>query len=168
MNGPLYNIGSMMIIGWSLWWYDGKNALAVNKLQSLWSWFSLNSYVLAVHIFFLFEFPPFQQFHENFECLSETNVASAILRRIDWLRFCCVQILSATSNHSEYLSYIQIAEIQRHNFLLAPTGALIVTLCYYTYVQLFQIFTQSIDAIHVTSVTLSRLNSINAIDVTSC
>ena len=31
---------------------------------------------------------------------------------------------------------------------------------------LFQIFTQSLDAIHVTSVTLSRLNSINAIDVT--
>ena len=31
---------------------------------------------------------------------------------------------------------------------------------------LFQIFTQSIDAIGVTSVTLSRLNSINAIDVT--
>ena len=33
------------------------------------------------------------------------------------------------------------------------------------YVQLFQIFTQSIDAIDVTSVTLRRLNSINAIDV---
>ena len=32
----------------------------------------------------------------------------------------------------------------------------------------FQIFTQSIDAIDVTSVTLSLLNSINAIDVTSC
>ena len=31
---------------------------------------------------------------------------------------------------------------------------------------LFQILTQSIDAIDVTSVTLSRLNSINAIDVT--
>ena len=29
----------------------------------------------------------------------------------------------------------------------------------------FQIFTQSLDAIDVTSVTLSRLNSINAIDV---
>ena len=118
----LYNIGSMMISGWSLWWYDGKNALAVNKLQSLWSWFSLNSYVLAVHIFFLFEFPPFQQFHEHFECLSETNVASAILRRTDWLGFCCVQILSATSNHSEYLSYIQIAEIQRQNFSLTWKG----------------------------------------------
>ena len=34
--------------------------------------------------------------------------------------------------------------------------------------QLFQILTQSIDAIDVTSVTLSRLNSINAIDVTRC
>ena len=34
--------------------------------------------------------------------------------------------------------------------------------------QLFQIFTQSIDAIDVSSVTLSRLNSINAIDVTRC
>ena len=34
--------------------------------------------------------------------------------------------------------------------------------------QLFQIFTQSIDAIDVTSVTLSRLNIINAIDVTRC
>ena len=32
----------------------------------------------------------------------------------------------------------------------------------------FQIFTQSIDAIDVTSVTLSRLNSVNAIDVTRC
>ena len=34
--------------------------------------------------------------------------------------------------------------------------------------QLFQIFTQSLDAIDVTSVTLSRLNSINAIDITRC
>ena len=33
---------------------------------------------------------------------------------------------------------------------------------------LFQIFTQSIDAIDVTSVTLSCLNSINAIEVTRC
>ena len=33
------------------------------------------------------------------------------------------------------------------------------------YVQLFQIFTQSIDAIDVRSVTLSRSYSINAIDV---
>ena len=33
-------------------------------------------------------------------------------------------------------------------------------------VQLSQIFTQSIDTIDVTRVTLSRLNSINAIDVT--
>ena len=33
-------------------------------------------------------------------------------------------------------------------------------------VHLFQIFTQSIDAIDVTSVTLSRLNIINDIDVT--
>ena len=32
--------------------------------------------------------------------------------------------------------------------------------------QLFQIVTQSLDAIDVTSVTLSRFNSINAIDVT--
>ena len=35
-------------------------------------------------------------------------------------------------------------------------------------VQFSQIFTQSIDAIDVTSVTLSCLNSINAIDVTRC
>ena len=34
--------------------------------------------------------------------------------------------------------------------------------------QFFQIFTQSIDAIEVTSVTLSHLTSINAIDVTRC
>ena len=33
---------------------------------------------------------------------------------------------------------------------------------------LSQIFTQSIDAIDVTSVILSRLNSINAFDVTRC
>ena len=41
---------------------------------------------------------------------------------------------------------------------------------YYIYIYLyirplFQIFTQSIDAIDVTSVTLSRLISINAIDI---
>ena len=36
----------------------------------------------------------------------------------------------------------------------------------YTSRPLFQIFTQSIDAIDVTSVTLRRLNSNNAIDVT--
>ena len=56
-------------------------------------------------------------------------------------------------------------------FLLAPTGALVVMMVYYIYIYLyirplFQIFTQSLDAIDVTSVTLSRLNSINAIDVT--
>ena len=51
--------------------------------------------------------------------------------------------------------------------LLAPTGALVVMMVYYiSAAQLFQIFTQSLDAIVVTSVTLSRLNSINAIDVT--
>ena len=52
--------------------------------------------------------------------------------------------------------------------LLAPTGALIVIMVYYISAQrqLFQIFTRSIDAIDVTSVTLSRLNSINAIGVT--
>ena len=33
---------------------------------------------------------------------------------------------------------------------------------------LFQIFTRSIDAIDVTSVTLSCLNSINAVDVKIC
>ena len=38
--------------------------------------------------------------------------------------------------------------------LLAPTGALIAAMCYY--------------AIDVASVTLSRLHSINAIDVTRC
>ena len=39
--------------------------------------------------------------------------------------------------------------------LLAPTGALIVTMCYYIYVRpLFQIFSQSIDATDVTRVTL--------------
>ena len=37
---------------------------------------------------------------------------------------------------------------------------------YYISAQLFQIFTQSLDAIDITSVTLSRLNSINADDVT--
>ena len=40
---------------------------------------------------------------------------------------------------------------------------------YYIYIYprpLFQIFTQSLDAIDVTSVTLRHLNSINAIDVT--
>ena len=55
--------------------------------------------------------------------------------------------------------------------LLAPTGALVVMMVNYTYVHisinpLFQIFTQSLDAIDVTSVTLSRINSSNATDVT--
>ena len=52
--------------------------------------------------------------------------------------------------------------------LLAPTGALVVMMVYYIsgQRQLFQIFTQSLDTIDVTSVTLSPLNSINAIDVT--
>ena len=52
--------------------------------------------------------------------------------------------------------------------LLAPIGALVLMMVYYisAATQLFQIFTQSHDAIDVTSVTLRRLNSINAIDVT--
>ena len=57
------------------------------------------------------------------------------------------------------------ALLQQH--LLAPTGALVLMMVYYiSATQLFQIFTQSLDAIDVTSVTLSCLNSINAIDVT--
>ena len=54
--------------------------------------------------------------------------------------------------------------------LLAPTGALVLMMVYYMsrQRQLFQIFTQSIDAIDVTSITLSRLNSINACDVKRC
>ena len=55
--------------------------------------------------------------------------------------------------------------------LLAPTGALILMMVYYISIHpghFFQIFTQSIIAIDVTSVTLSCLNSINAIDVTRC
>ena len=55
------------------------------------------------------------------------------------------------------------------SLLLAPTGALVVVMVYYIYIYprpLFQIFTQSIDAIDVTIVTLSRLNSTNEIDVT--
>ena len=55
---------------------------------------------------------------------------------------------------------------------LAPTGALIVMKVYYIYPQqqrpLFQIFTQSINVIDVIRFTLSRLNSINAIEVTRC
>ena len=41
-------------------------------------------------------------------------------------------------------------------------------LVYIQWHPLFEIFTQSLDAIDVTSVTLSRLNSINAIGVTRC
>ena len=60
------------------------------------------------------------------------------------------------------------------NFLqnpqLTPTGAQYSddVLVYIYPRQLFQIFTQSIDAIGVTSVTLSCSNNINAIDVTRC
>ena len=41
-------------------------------------------------------------------------------------------------------------------------------LLYIRAAQLFQIFTQSLEAIDVTSVTQSCLNSINAIEVTRC
>ena len=46
--------------------------------------------------------------------------------------------------------------------LLAPTGALVMMMVYYISIQrpLFQIFTQSPDAMDVTSVTLSRLNNL--------
>ena len=50
--------------------------------------------------------------------------------------------------------------------LLAPTGALIVMMAYYISKATVSDFTQSLDAIDVTSVTLSCLNSMNAIDVT--
>ena len=55
-----------------------------------------------------------------------------------------------------------------YTILLAPTGALVLMMVYYISArrQLFQIFTQSLDAIDVTSVTLKRLNSVNADDVT--
>ena len=55
-------------------------------------------------------------------------------------------------------------------FLLAPTAALIVIVIvvYYISNPLFQIFTQSLRAIDVTSVTLSRLNSNNAVDAKRC
>ena len=54
--------------------------------------------------------------------------------------------------------------------LLAPTGALIVIVVYYISgaAATFQIYPQSINVFDVTSVTLSRLNSINVIDVTRC
>ena len=45
-------------------------------------------------------------------------------------------------------------------------GLLYIYIYIYPQHQLFQIFTQSLDAIDVTSVTLKRLNSINADDVT--
>ena len=55
-----------------------------------------------------------------------------------------------------------------HTALLAPTGALVLMMVYHISGSnpLFQIFTQSLDAIDVRGVTLKRLNSINADDVT--
>ena len=51
--------------------------------------------------------------------------------------------------------------------LLAPTGALLVTMVYYiSAAAATSSYFHSIDSIDVTSVNLSRLNSINAIDVT--
>ena len=52
-------------------------------------------------------------------------------------------------------------------YLLALTGALVLMMVcdISAATQLFQIFIQSIDAIDVTSVTLSRLNSMIAIDI---
>ena len=47
--------------------------------------------------------------------------------------------------------------LEGHLFLLAPTGALIVTLCYYISIRpLFQIFTQSIDVISVALLKLLK------------
>ena len=57
-----------------------------------------------------------------------------------------------------------------HHILLAPTGALVVMMVYYIYIyprQLFQIFTQSIDTIDVTSVTQSRLGKYSKIKISN-
>ena len=57
------------------------------------------------------------------------------------------------------------------DFLLAPTGALIVMMCYYIYIRrplFLQIFTQSIVGIDVIRIILSPLNNIIAIAVTRC
>ena len=74
--------------------------------------------------------------------------------------------------HNDLRPLLPLALLHNLHHLLAPTGALVVMMVYYIYIsaqrQLFQIFTQSMDAIDVTSVTLSRINSINAIDVTRC
>ena len=62
-------------------------------------------------------------------------------------------------NHK--ISRIGIYVQQCAVFLLAPTGALVLMMVYYISAarQLFQIFTQSLDAIDVTSVTLKRFNA---------
>ena len=52
------------------------------------------------------------------------------------------------------------------SIFLVPTGVLYPLVRYYMQIQLFEIFTQPIDAIDATRVTLSRLNRINTIDVT--
>ena len=57
-----------------------------------------------------------------------------------------------------------------HHILLAPTAALVVMMVYYIYIyprQLFQIFTQSIDTIDVTRVTLSCLGKYSKIKISN-
>ena len=84
--------------------------------------------------------------------------------------FCLARVASnALSLHSS-LEKLQLIYIIQQSFFLFSSGrssysdAVLLD----TTVLLSQIFTQSIDAIDVTSVTLSCLNSINAIDVTRC
>ena len=73
-----------------------------------------------------------------------------------------------------WLVIFLLCAVQRNTSIcsfLAPTGAHIVMMVYHIYIYprpLFQIFTQFIDAIDVTIVTLCCLSSINAIDVTRC
>ena len=57
---------------------------------------------------------------------------------------------------------------REHCFVSSDRSSYDVLLYMYLSNPLFQISTQSLDAIDVTSVTLSCLNSINAIDVTRC
>ena len=63
------------------------------------------------------------------------------------------------------LSFSPVISVQNSaSHLLAPTGALLMMMCWYRY--FFHFFIQPIDAIDITRVTLSRIDSINAIEVT--
>ena len=104
-----------------------------------------------------------------------------IFQSKNWLlrfSYACKELLYHTCSHHTYITLKCIIhafcvwkKICQENIFSSDRSPYSDGGLLYIYPQqqpLFQILTQSTDAIDVTSVTLSRLNSINAIDVTRC